>query len=182
MQKPSCSQCNRAYRQCWGYIDPIASMFRNENSKFMDTHHPTPSGTLRSQTSSWSPTPYFVSFPLLPSFDEQATCFFFQNYVLEDNCASRGHFDYLPGIYRNSKVNKILEDAVVALGLAGLANRTKISEVMVKANIKYTAAVHAVSSVLGEMEQAKADQTLISVMLLSLYEVCITSCLSAAKC
>jgi hypothetical protein len=42
---------------------------------------------------------------------------------------------------------------------------------MVKANLKYAAAVRAVSSVLSEMEEAKADQTLIAVMLLSLYEV-----------
>ena len=149
----------------------MASMFRSENNKFQDLRHTMPSGSPLSPNSRWSPTPYFITPPLSPSTDEQATCFFFQNFVLEDTCASRGHFDYLPGIYRNSKVNKVLEDAVLALGLAGLANRMKVSTVMVKANLKYVMAVRSVSSVLSEIEEAKADQTLISVMLLSLYEV-----------
>jgi hypothetical protein len=143
-------------------------MFRNENNKFRDLRHTTPFDP----NTSWSPAQYFISPPLFPSANEQATCFFFQNFVLEDPCDSRGQFDYLPRMYQTSKVNKVLEEAVLALGLAGLANRTKASKVMIKANVKYTMAVHAVSSVLSEMEQAKADQTLIAVMLLSLYEVC----------
>jgi hypothetical protein len=171
MRKPSCSQCRRAARNCWGYIDPQAIMFRNENSKFEDLRRIAPFGTPLNQDQ-WSPMPYIIS-PTLPiSCEDQAKCFFFQNFVLEDTCSSRGHFDYLTGIYRNLKIYTFLEDAVVALGLAGLANRMKVSKVMLKANIRYSAAVRAVSSALGEMECARSNQILIAVMLLSLYEVC----------
>ena len=174
MQKPKCSQCRRASRNCWGYINASETMFRNENVKFMDLTRTAPFEAPITQES-WCSTPYSISHTLPPSLEEQAKCFFFQNYVLEDCRASRGHFDYLPGIYMNLKVQRFLEDAVVALGLAGLANLTKGAKVMLKANIRYTAAVRAVSSALGEVEQVTADQTLIAVMLLSLYEVILST-------
>ena len=145
-------------------------MFRNENIKFKDLSQTAPFGTALSHNQR-SPMPYIISPVLPPSHEDQAKCFFFQNFVLEDNCSSRGHFDYLPGIYRNIKIYTFLDDAVVALGLAGLANRTKVSKFMLKASVRYNAAVRAVSFALGEMEYVRSDQTLIAVMLLSLYEV-----------
>jgi hypothetical protein len=77
-------------------------MFRNENRGFKDIRHPMTPGMAFGQDPSWTPTPYFILPPLSSSTDEQATCFVFQSFVLEDTCASRGHFDYLPTGTRQS--------------------------------------------------------------------------------
>ena len=108
-----------------------------------------------------------------PPWEDQAASFVFHNYVSEDNefASSRGLFDYLPGLYRRSAPGGILADAVIALGLAGIANSSRDSALLSKATLKYSATAQAVSACLGELELAKEDDVLISVSLLGLFEV-----------
>ena len=65
-------------------------------------------------------------------------------------------------------------DAVMSLGMVGLSNTKHASEIMIPAAEKYHLALRATNSALRDVEQAKADQTLITVMLLGLYEVDFT--------
>ncbi|MCJ1393147.1 hypothetical protein MMC18_006019 [Xylographa bjoerkii] len=103
--------------------------------------------------------------------ESQAMCYFFRNYVCEDSRFSKGFFDYLPSIFgSNGAVGSALTDAVVSLGMVGLSNTKNASEIMIHANERYNLALRATNSALRDEEDAKADQTLITVMLLGLYE------------
>jgi hypothetical protein len=102
--------------------------------------------------------------------EEFATCFFFMNYVLDDQC-SRGTFQHLTDIYRRETVSTSLADAVSSIGTAGLAHFYKDPSVMVNANKKYSSALSSVSILLRDSISAKEDQTPMAVVLLGLYEV-----------
>jgi hypothetical protein len=120
-----------------------------------------------------NPTPSFsfISPDLVTSADDQASCFFFRNYVLEEHRYNNGNFQYLSDIYGCQQIGTGLADCVTALGMAGLANFWKSPNIMVNANMKYNSALRQISSRLRDIEQAKSDQTLVTVMLLGLYEV-----------
>jgi hypothetical protein len=109
----------------------------------------------------------------IPSWEGQATSFVFANYVSEDNesASAKGLLDYLPALYRRSPPGSILADAVIALGLVGIANANRDSALLSKAILKYSATARAVSARLEKVDLAKRDDTLISVLLLGLFEV-----------
>ena len=111
------------------------------------------------------------SFGLAISAEFQATCFFFQNYVLQKDCLYGGNFQYLSDIYGSEKIGSALTDTVASLGMVGLAHLWQASSIMMRANFKYLSAVSKISRHLRVIEEAKSDQVLISTMLLSLYEV-----------
>jgi hypothetical protein len=83
----------------------------------------------------------------------------------------KGHIDYLSDIYSSEEVGSGLADSVASLGMVGLANFWKAPNIMSNAVIKYNSAMRTVSSQLRDVEQAKFDQTLISILLMGLYEV-----------
>lgn len=116
------------------------------------------------------PAPALSISPCL-SADVQATCFFFQNYVLEQGGPIRGAFQYLYELYGSEEIGSAVADSVASLGMVGLANFWKAPSIMIGARKKYTSAMSTVSSKLRDIEEAKTDQTLIAIMLLGLYEV-----------
>jgi hypothetical protein len=160
-------------------------MFRNENEKLAGAGKEatlTTASTLIKKLSGES----FMHFPeaqllpdavaqtlFCPSAEDQATSYVFHNYVFEDNgsATSRGLFDYLPSVCREMSSGSIVEDAIIALGLAGLANQRKTTKVMMTANFRYSRAVKRVSEILGSIEEARKDEVLIAVLLLALFEV-----------
>jgi hypothetical protein len=103
--------------------------------------------------------------------DDQATCYFFHNYVLERDQFVRGNFQYLSDVYGGEEVGIGLSDSVAALGMAGMAHFWKSPNIMANAHMKYNSALRQISTQLRHVEEAKSDQTLIAVMLLGLYEV-----------
>lgn len=82
-----------------------------------------------------------------------------------------GDFQYLPELYANEEVETALTQSIVSLGTAGLAHFWGAPNMLSQAHARYNSALRLVSSLLRNMEDAKADQTLIAVMLLGLYEV-----------
>lgn len=116
-----------------------------------------------------------LSYGLGPSGDDQATCFFFRNYVLGDYKYGDGDLQYLPEIYANEEVGTALSESIISLGMVGIAHFWGASNIMSQAQSKYNSTLRLVSALLRNIEGAKADQTLISVMLLGLYEVRCTS-------
>ncbi|KUJ18922.1 uncharacterized protein LY89DRAFT_582364 [Mollisia scopiformis] len=122
-----------------------------------------------------SPSPP-LALPVLtinPSFsaEEQATCFFFENYVVGNDIFATGSFEFLPDVYFTTDVGSALSDSLTAIGLVGLAHFYKASSLMLNATFKYNSAMRTLSSQLRSMEQAKSDQTFIAIMLLAYYEV-----------
>lgn len=112
-----------------------------------------------------------LSISLGTSAEDQATCFFFQNYVLAGNELSRAPYDYLSDIYGSEEVGAGLAEAIASLGMVGLANFWCTPNIMSNANAKYHSALRTVSEQPMDVDQAKSDQTLISIMLLGLYGV-----------
>ncbi|KAH6720846.1 hypothetical protein BKA61DRAFT_471346 [Leptodontidium sp. MPI-SDFR-AT-0119] len=111
-----------------------------------------------------------ISFGLGTPADEQATCFFFQNYVLQQDVFWRGNFQYLSDIYGCEEIGTALADSVACLGLVGLAHFWGASNILANATSKYNSALKTISTQLRTIEGAKSDQTIIAIMLLGLYE------------
>jgi hypothetical protein len=101
--------------------------------------------------------------------EEQATCFFFQNYILDDFI---GYYSYVPSVYSALPAGCALAEAINSLGMAGIANSKKDTRLMINANFKYTSALQTINAALRDPCEAKTDQTLVAVMLLGLFEVC----------
>ncbi|KAF8862966.1 hypothetical protein BDZ45DRAFT_584509 [Acephala macrosclerotiorum] len=117
-----------------------------------------------------------VAIPVLtvnPCFsaEEQATCFFFQNYILGDDSFATGSFEFLPNVYLTGDIGVALSDSLSALGLVGLAHFYKASSLELTAKFKYHSAMRTLSAQLRNLESAKSDQTFIAIMLLAYYEV-----------
>lgn len=130
----------------------------------------TPPGVMNTQTLSGRA----ISCPIVPSLEEQATCYFFHNYVPHEPPEYIVNFSYLADVYAKELVNKSLDNVLVSVGMAGLANIRKAPEILTRARLKYTSALPLISQSLRNIDEAKADQTLISVLLLGLWEVSST--------
>ena len=113
----------------------------------------------------------FLTLDLGSSAEEQATCFFWRNYILDEHKLHSGNFQYLSDLYAREEIGESLSEAIACLGLVGLSNFWKASSIMRSAQSKYNSALRLVSSRLRNLEEAKTDQTLVAVMLLGLYEV-----------
>ncbi|RAL62146.1 hypothetical protein DID88_002630 [Monilinia fructigena] len=190
---PSCSQCIRAGRTCTGYRTESDMMFRDQTQHYANkirTHNGSRMVVSRRRTkasnaiSEISIDPQSIDEPMMQqlvigttpftlelstSAAEQATCYFFRNYVLEDKSTS-GSFQYLHDIYGNEIIGPALVNGIESLGMVGLANFWKSQDLQFHAHRKYNSALRLVSSRLRNEVEARADQTLVAVMLLGLYE------------
>lgn len=172
--RPLCGQCIRAGRTCSGYRNLSELQFVNQTQNVIGKKRARVSPSIlndglvlsRAQSARSTPESYFICPALSDSLDFQATCYFVRNYY------SKGFFDYLPDIINSQgTVGSALMDAVISLGLAGISHtKGNNSSVIIAAKEKYNRAVSATNSALCT-EEAKADQTLITVMLLGLFEV-----------
>jgi len=106
------------------------------------------------------------------SAEDQATSFFFGNYIAGTELLNTfGNYQYLSTIYAHGPIGQPLRRCVAAVGLAGLANFWKAPNIMVKAHSAYQSVLRLINAGLGDLEEAKSDQTLVSIILLGLYEV-----------
>ncbi|CZR55859.1 related to negative acting factor [Phialocephala subalpina] len=186
-KRPSCSQCLRAGRACKGYRDPSDLMFRDESEglsvrrqrikntsqKLADPSTGKSKAIVPADSGTLTP-PFAIPFLAVnPCFspEEQATCFFFQNYVLGDDSFATGSFEFLPNVYLTGEIGIALSDSLAALGLVGLAHFYKASSLELTAKFKYHSAMRTLSAQLRNLESAKSDQTFIAIMLLAYYEV-----------
>ncbi|CAG8960462.1 hypothetical protein HYFRA_00008181 [Hymenoscyphus fraxineus] len=113
---------------------------------------------------------FSVPIGLETSTEEQATAFFFQNYVPDRTSFPTGAFQYLEGIFIHETVHEALKDAISALGLAGLSAFWRSPDILPKARIKYTSSMKLLSLQLKDAKEAKSNQTFAGVLLLGLYE------------
>ena len=118
----------------------------------------------------WLANVTVVPLPLQVPAEDQASCFFFSNYVEPAN-AHNSMYEYLPAMYGSTHRDSALFFVITALGLAGLSNHKCAPQLMSEATLRYDAALHLVNEMLGDPVTAKADQTLVSILLLGLYEV-----------
>ena len=115
---------------------------------------------MRSNRAIITEVPRSLSQPL----QARATSFFLSKYVQGSN------FEYLPGLYSPSGQEEHLSASVEAVGLVSLANELDSMEVHKESKARYIRAIQATNAALQNPVSAIKDCTLISVLLLGLFE------------
>lgn len=135
----------------------------------------TTASSLKSRPCGSPPTqPFYSSLTihqLAPDWEELATAYFFKNYVLLPNQCRRGYFDFLPGLFEQSGHDLALKHAVLAVSGSSFANAHRFIEGKIKAQKHYGLALRAIHRNLNEVESAKTDCSLASIVLLQLFDV-----------
>ena len=103
--------------------------------------------------------------------EEEATYYFFHNFVSEDPASLSAYSHVLPTIYRHDSSFSALPKIIEAIGLAGISNVKQAPELMVAAGQKYARVLRAINASIQDSKEASTDQTLTAVMLLALFEV-----------
>lgn len=188
---PACSQCLRAGKQCPGYRDQLALMFRDENEKVVTKARvPKPKPEQRKRSSSFgsltcssesaSPSgsvqeqamiPRLMIRSPSPAAQDEGIKFFFNHYVTEVQ-GPWGDLDIVetamfPLLHRSDS----FANAVSSVGYAGLSNVTKDPKHMIVARRKYVASLRDITRALGDVANSDLDATLKSVLLLAAFEV-----------
>ena len=96
--------------------------------------------------------------------EARATSFFLSQYVQGSS------FEYLPGLYSPSGQEEHLSASVEAVGLASLANELDSGEIHEESKARYIRAIQATNVALRCPVSATKDSTLVSVLLLGLFE------------
>ena len=112
-----------------------------------------------------------LSIPL----EDQATSYFFNNY-LSCNYSSKYSMNacsfVLPILHQQHSSFGVLPKIIDAIGLACISNVKRSQEMMVAARQRYNRALRAINFAIQDSSTVSTDQTLIAVMLLSMFEVC----------
>jgi hypothetical protein len=197
--KPTCLQCQKSRRQCPGYKDDFDLVFRNEtqaterrarrsiNSKKIkfqtgqrnrNEANGSPSASRRgsqgelvpgSNAASPGSVPGSVTLPL----EIQAFHYFLSNYVLVPQLGTtRGHLSYILPLLKGEPGGTQLSTSFTAVALASFGNRPGASRLLQRARREYTRALNYVNKSLQNPATQKSNQTLASILLLGLYEVC----------
>jgi hypothetical protein len=111
--------------------------------------------------------------PLTESPEEAALCYFFSHFtfVPRHSQASRGYLDYLLPLYASSSMDSSLASATAAISLATFGNNPCRNYLMHSAHEKYNDALVKVNRALRDPVKAKQDETLMTILLFSLFEV-----------
>ncbi|KAL5117191.1 hypothetical protein ACEQ8H_004879 [Pleosporales sp. CAS-2024a] len=116
------------------------------------------------------PTPESMTRKIEPSIEDQALGFFIGNYVAQPTFVPRGQFEWVTEMLAQPFTDGILRHSVNAASLAGFANATKSPAIMQQAQAAYVSALHLTNKALTVKESAVKDSTLISVIMLGMYE------------
>jgi len=114
-----------------------------------------------------------ISPHLSPSVEDQAKCFFFQNYVFIDPAIPYGPFARLStAIFGQAEETKALSGVVISIGAAGISNIHRDPDLMHKAQEFHASTLKRTQKLLEDSSRIQEDQTLLVVLLLAVYEVC----------
>ncbi|KAF2809168.1 uncharacterized protein BDZ99DRAFT_533764 [Mytilinidion resinicola] len=195
---PECGQFVSQKRPCPGYRNQLDLCFVDQSSQVAEKvrkasplnvtiirSSPTESAITANGLMSrsffrlkeWSYPDAFETFTQIPyhlsqSLDQLALNLFMTNYVGRD--ATQYQFDYLPDFYQQPGLDKNFSLSIVAVGLAGFAAVNNVPVLVHKARMKYSSAIRAVNLALASPDTAKKDSTLVSVMLLGMFEIIIS--------
>jgi hypothetical protein len=116
------------------------------------------------------PTPESMVRDIVPSIEDQALGFFIGNYVAQPGIVPRGQFEWVLELLAQPPVEEILAQSVNAASLASLANATKSPSILQKARAAYGSTLRLTNNALRVKETAVKDSTLISVIMLGMFE------------
>lgn len=181
---------------CEGYRNKIDLLFRNQtedvavraqggklNQKSISgipRKHPSPlavqisTGSERAGSSTSSRPQCLLPKTLWLRVEDQATCFFFSKYGTRQRSEQRLNlYEYLPELYNLDTKNGSLHCIITAIGLAGLSHHSNNPELLLASTASYNLALSHTNHALRQLMTASSDQTLISILLLGLYEASV---------
>ena len=126
----------------------------------------TPAEDLEIISRRWDPI-----FSVGPTVDERATCYFIFHYLVGIQAPSRGVLDNLLLLYQTNSIDENLLTAVKAVSYASYAHHTQSTDLTEVSTYQYTKAVTLTNAALRSNSDAAKDTTLMSVMILSMYEI-----------
>ncbi|KAI9751848.1 MAG: COPII subunit [Chaenotheca gracillima] len=108
---------------------------------------------------------------------QRAICFFMANFVIQPRHqeAAHGHFRHLGPMLASGSSKSHVALAVEAVGQAALANKRDRAGLMPLANVKYSDALRSLKRAIMDPVEARSDHTLMSVMLLAVFEMIVPS-------
>jgi len=111
----------------------------------------------------------------MPSPEDQAVTQFFERYVMYpcNQGSSPGFLEHLPSLFKDCQVEGrlALRWAVRAAAYGGLSNDASNEELSSKALQCYGLALQALGEALADPKQAPDDYTLMTIVILDLFEV-----------
>lgn len=191
-----CTQCTRIHIDCPGYCDPLDQYFRDESERVAKKAQKSYKNQKPSvkQTKQYFPkqpdenngittdslevgtfvahrecplsSPY-LAFNLPQAIEEVALTHFMASYI------PGSRFDYLPAMYAQSGMGLALTSTIHAASMATLARELGQLSILNMARNAYAIALLKTNSSLSEPSTAPSDATLISVLLLSLFEAIV---------
>jgi len=186
-----CTQCLRAKRECPGYRSQGDLIFRDESTnvvrKFkakearkqaaLELSLPVsvPAEEDRSLEIVRQQDPHLSSFQLAPTVDDLATGFFISNYVIDNTHPARGYLDPIETMPRFGHFDEGLLSCMKAVGLAGFAHASHAPHLMKNARYQYVRALQSTNAALRDPVSVKKDSTLLSIMILGIFET-VTGC------
>ncbi|KAJ5393083.1 uncharacterized protein N7487_010724 [Penicillium crustosum] len=97
--------------------------------------------------------------------------FFISQYVVRQSGPSSGFFAYVPAMLaQDDGGNDMLEGAILAVGFSGLARTTSQADLLTRSMMMYTRTMERVNLALADPQAARRDSTIVSVLVLALYE------------
>jgi hypothetical protein len=159
---PACGQCIKAGRGCSGYRNTVDLMFHDESTRVVSQHQSRRSSTSaisntqasskavakRVSTQNKTTTPFkLTDFVMYQPLDDLGANFFMSNFVVPDPAMSLLH--YLLGFYaKTGFANSALLQMVTAVGLVGLANKSRSNDIRNVAANNYGAAIRSINAAL----------------------------------
>ena len=154
LRKDGCSQCSRAHLACTGYRDTNAIRIRDETPAVQQK-------VIRGIS---------AAYPTVQSLDlslcHQAKEIFYQNYVVgETKC-----YSFMKQYYSPAATDEHLIKSIDAVSLAYLNYQKHHESAQAEARLQYVDALKLTGKALRSPELATKDSTMLSILLLDLYE------------
>lgn len=174
--KPECMKCQRSGRVCAGYRTTEQLIFRSMNTSVVaKTNIHTITNALTPITSAYGTRASFASTSSIlytqPSTDWEQCAIgrFLAHFVETPSDATSGYLEFLPQMLKWSFEST--RNALLAISLANLANVSGKRDLGRKSKVHYGRALRSLQVALNARETVAADNTLVNVVLLQMYEV-----------
>ncbi|KAL4874678.1 hypothetical protein BJY04DRAFT_203372 [Aspergillus karnatakaensis] len=180
-QKPFCSQCIRAKRECSGYRDVTAGRFYDQTEEVKKKNSSSHSSSSSPSTSfSSPPSPVWQASPpvslvrqhvSVPMHDH-GTAFMLNRYLSKDGLNEvRGPLGtFLPHILSTNS-GRAVTASLNATGLAALSNIYQSPQLMIAARQEYGRALAETNAVLCDEVQSTSNASLVAVAFLGMFEI-----------
>ena len=116
----------------------------------------------------------YLSRKVDPPLEATAIGLLFSDYIIAPtSVAQGGFFDFLPNMYAKSRPDSALRSTVNTMALANIANKHDLSDLKIAATAGYCQTLKLLGSALQSPSKAVLDETLLTTVLLMIYEVII---------